>query len=100
MSLVTLLSCQLALGSALSIPSFETKAVKRDQTDATLYAYGTNSSGWPVSFNPIDSKICLNMSYAIPVSQTLTAIPFLELLYIASNANDTTAGLTPITWDM
>ncbi|KAJ4394819.1 hypothetical protein N0V93_004039 [Gnomoniopsis smithogilvyi] len=78
LSLVTLLSCQLATGSALSIPfSSETKAIKRDQTDATLYAYGTNSSGWPVSYNPID-----------------------KLLYIASNANDTTAGLTPITWDI
>ncbi|KAJ4408883.1 hypothetical protein N0V82_009613 [Gnomoniopsis sp. IMI 355080] len=69
---VTLLSCQLALGSALSIPFFNTKAVKRDQTDATLIAYGTNSSGWPISYNPSDT----------------------------ATANDTTAGLVPITWDI
>ena len=47
-SLVSLLSLHLALSAAWSIPGVKSK--RGAETDATLFAYGTNTSGWPVAY--------------------------------------------------
>lgn len=56
LNFVALLSCQVALGSSFSISNRVRKPVKRDVTDATLYAYGTNTTGWPISYNQSDRE--------------------------------------------
>lgn len=98
-TLATVLSCQLALGTAISIPSFKTNIEKRaSETDATFYAYGTNTTGWPVSYSPADGKdftviFCLSIHKANNES-------YAGLLYIAAESNDTANNLASITWDV
>ncbi|KAJ5691840.1 hypothetical protein N7462_001263 [Penicillium macrosclerotiorum] len=67
-----LLFCHIRIGLALH------EHVKRGaETNATLYAYGTNSSAWPIAYGLNDG-----------------------LLYVAENPENSDANLTPLTWDL
>lgn len=52
------LSLTLALvASALALPEPRSRLEARgSETNATLYAYGTNSSGWPIVYGNSDGK--------------------------------------------
>lgn len=53
-NLVTLLSLQMSLTSALTIPS---ENVKRSIVgDVVLYAYGQGAADWPISYGLSDSE--------------------------------------------
>lgn len=99
LTLVTILSCQLALGSAISIPPFKTKIEKRrSETDATFYAYGTNTTGWPISYSPANGKDFTILFY-LSINKA-DHESYAGLLYIAAEFNDTTNNLASITWDV
>lgn len=54
-NLVTLLTLQMSLASALTIPS---ENVKRSiVSDVVLYAYGQGAADWPISYGLNDSEI-------------------------------------------
>ncbi|KAK2599483.1 hypothetical protein N8I77_011234 [Diaporthe amygdali] len=74
-NLVTLLSLQLSLTSALSIPGEKMK--RSIVSDVVLYAYGQGATDWPLSYGLNDSK-----------------------LYITSSPEDTAANLAPVKWSL
>ncbi|KAJ5726947.1 hypothetical protein N7493_005974 [Penicillium malachiteum] len=74
MHIVSILSVLLYSTLALA---FRQHAKRGAETNATLYAYGTNSLDWPISYGIDDG-----------------------LLYIAENPSDESANLTPVTWDL
>lgn len=53
--LATLLTLQLGLTSALSIPSGNLK--RSIVTDVMLYGYGQGATDWPISYGLNDSKM-------------------------------------------
>ncbi|KAJ9144625.1 hypothetical protein NKR23_g5995 [Pleurostoma richardsiae] len=72
--LLHLTTMHACLGSALSIRS----NVKRGaETNATLYAYGANTSAWPIAYGLSDG-----------------------LLYITETPDNADANLTPLSWDL
>ncbi|PYH75565.1 hypothetical protein BO82DRAFT_437316 [Aspergillus uvarum CBS 121591] len=79
MRIFTLLShllLEINLASALN--KHDLRHVKRGgKTDATLYAYGADSAGWPIAYGLDDG-----------------------LLYIAEDPDNSEANLTPLTWDL
>lgn len=99
LTLATVLSCQLALGSAISIPSFKTNIEKRStETDATFFAYGTNTTGWPISYSPANGK-AFTILFCLSLSKANNEF-YAGLLYIAAESNDTANNLASITWDV
>lgn len=48
MQLLSLFAVQIALSAAFSIPAGITK--RKAETNATLVAYGTNTSSWPIAY--------------------------------------------------
>lgn len=61
-NLVTLLSLQLSLTSALSIPGEKMK--RSIVSDVVLYAYGQGATDWPLSYGLNDSEKILPTDYA------------------------------------
>ncbi|KAE8382647.1 hypothetical protein BDV26DRAFT_288211 [Aspergillus bertholletiae] len=57
--------------------AFRSHVKRASETNATLYAYGANSSAWPIAYGVNDG-----------------------LLYIAQNPDDQSADLTPMYWDL
>lgn len=58
LNLVTLLTLQVSLASALIIPS---ENVKRSiASDVVLYAYGQGAADWPISCGLNDSEMVLH----------------------------------------
>lgn len=53
-NLVTLLSLQMSLTSALTIPSGNVK--RSIVSDVVLYAYGQGAADWPISYGLSDSE--------------------------------------------
>ncbi|ORY63279.1 uncharacterized protein BCR38DRAFT_394118 [Pseudomassariella vexata] len=77
-SFLSLLSMQIAVGAAFTIPT-GTLMKRKPETNATLFAYGANSSAWPIAYGLNDG-----------------------LLYISQTPDNITTNiqLTPITWDL
>ncbi|KAK0638137.1 hypothetical protein DIS24_g10111 [Lasiodiplodia hormozganensis] len=75
MQLLSLFAVQIALSAAFSIPAGITK--RKAETNATLVAYGTNTSSWPIAYGIDDG-----------------------LLYITQTPDDTNNNLTPVSWDL
>ncbi|EKG20458.1 Glycoside hydrolase family 12 [Macrophomina phaseolina MS6] len=75
MQLLFFLTVQAALSVALSIPGGLNK--RKAETNATLLAYGLNSSAWPIAYGLSDGN-----------------------LYITQNPDDYSANLAPVTWDL
>ncbi|KAK1657679.1 hypothetical protein BDP55DRAFT_734691 [Colletotrichum godetiae] len=73
---LALLQAGLTCASAIS-PSWNVNIKRKAETNATLYAYGTNSSSWPVAYGLDDGY-----------------------LYITQTPDDANANLAPITWDL
>lgn len=63
-SLLSLIPFQVALATTLGLPHGETK--RGAETDATLYAYGTNTSAWPVAYG-LDDGTEKTLPTTIPV---------------------------------
>ncbi|KAJ5261096.1 hypothetical protein N7478_011691 [Penicillium angulare] len=76
MHLRTTLACLFMLQGSLALELHE-HAKRGAETNATLFAYGTNSSVWPISYSVDDG-----------------------LLYVAENPSNEEANLTPVTWDL
>ncbi|KKY20769.1 putative glycoside hydrolase family 12 [Phaeomoniella chlamydospora] len=74
-SLLSLAFIQVSLSSALSVPRGHVK--RRAETNATLYAYGSNASAWPIAYGLNDG-----------------------CLYITQNPDDSSANITAVTWDL
>ncbi|KXH40780.1 hypothetical protein CSIM01_08508 [Colletotrichum simmondsii] len=73
---LALLQVGLTCASAIS-PSWNVNVKRKAETNATLYAYGTNSSSWPIAYGLDDGY-----------------------LYITQTPDDANANLVPITWDL
>lgn len=98
LSLVSVVSLHLAFGSAWSI---RRESVKRaGKTDATLYAYGKSTSGWPISYGTNDGMLSLKSTTLAIMSTVADLSTTIGNLYIAINSTDTNAGLLPVMWDM
>ncbi|KAL4894414.1 hypothetical protein BDV59DRAFT_175434 [Aspergillus ambiguus] len=74
-SIFSLLAIPACLASTLRHDSHHVK--RGSETDATLYAYGTSTNGWPIAYGSDDG-----------------------LLYIAESPNNNSSKLTPLTWDL
>lgn len=69
-NIVTLLSLQMSLASALSIPS---GTVKRSiVSDVVLYAYGQGAADWPISYGLNDSERNLHATAVWTHTETLS----------------------------
>ncbi|KAJ5910628.1 hypothetical protein N7504_005271 [Penicillium tannophilum] len=71
-NILSVLLLKIGLASALN-----QHAKRGSETDATLYAYGTNASAWPIAYDTADG-----------------------LLYISEDPSNTGDNLTPLTWDL
>ncbi|KAJ5116921.1 hypothetical protein N7456_001269 [Penicillium angulare] len=76
MHLRNTLACLFLLQGSLALELHE-HAKRGAETNATLFAYGTNSSAWPISYSLDDG-----------------------LLYVAENPSNEEANLTPVTWNL
>lgn len=95
-----LLSVPVAAASAFKTPTG--KLGKRDiEYNATLYAYGSDSTAIPIAYSLSDGSYSLWTSQSSQLaSSNLFSSLLSGLLYITETPDDSSANLTSVTWDV
>lgn len=93
-NLVTLLSLQMSLTSALTIPNGNVK--RSIVSDVVLYAYGQGAADWPISYGLNDSERIPHAATFLRHAKTLS----LGKLYVTASPENTSANLAPVKWSL